>query len=156
MVLTIIKESCSVTQTIRKPSRIRNTMDKRNTKQKAAIREAFTKADRPLSPEEALQGAQRFHPTLGIATVYRNIQNLVEDGWLTPVELPGDSTRYEIAGKKHHHHFHCNSCGKLYELEGCVATAKQKLPRGFRATSHEFFLYGTCAACGPNRSQPHV
>jgi Fur family ferric uptake transcriptional regulator len=131
-------------------------MDKRNTKQKAAIREAFVEADRPLSPDEALEGAQRHHPTLGIATVYRNIQTLVEEGWLQPVEVPGESTRYEVAGKKHHHHFHCNTCGKLFELEGCVAQLKPKLPRGFRATGHEFFLYGICATCVPTRARAHA
>ncbi len=121
--------------------------DKRQTRQKTAIREAFTEARRPLSPEEALKGAQRRHATLGIATVYRNIQMLVDEGWLQPVEVPGDSTHYEVAGKAHHHHFQCNDCGKIYELEGCVATVKPKLPKGFRASGHEFYVYGTCAVC---------
>jgi Fur family ferric uptake transcriptional regulator len=124
-------------------------MSIRHTRQKEAIRKAFIEADRPLSLEEALASAQENHSGLGIATVYRNIKSLVEEGWLTPVEIPGDSPRYEIAGKKHHHHFHCNDCGKLYELEDCVEYIKPKLPRGFRATGHEFFLYGICATCIP-------
>ncbi|MFZ0631795.1 MAG: transcriptional repressor [Acidobacteriaceae bacterium] len=123
--------------------------DIRNTRQKTAIREAFVKADRPLSPEEALQSAQQHHPGVGIATVYRNIQTLIEEGWLHPVEVPGDATRYEVAGKKHHHHFQCNECGKLYDLEGCAAQSRPKLPKGFRASGHEFYVYGTCAACIP-------
>ncbi len=131
-------------------------MNKRNTKQKTAIREAFIEANRPLSPDEALEAAQHHHPTLGIATVYRNIQNLVDEGWLQPIEIPGDSTRYEVAVKKHYHHFHCNTCGKLFELEECEAQIKPKLPRGFRATGHEFFLYGVCAACVPSGSRTHV
>ncbi len=122
-------------------------MDKRNTKQKAAIREAFADADRPLSPEEALECAQEFHPAVGIATVYRNIQTLVEDGWLIPVEIPGQPARYELAGKEHHHHFHCNSCGKIFDLKGCIAQSKPRIPRGFSTTGHEFFLYGNCASC---------
>ena len=101
------------------------------------------------SPEEVLQSAQQHHPRVGIATVYRNIQTLVEEGWLQPVEVPGDATRYEVAGKKHHHHFQCNECGKLYDLEGCAAQSRPKLPRGFRASGHEFYVYGTCAACIP-------
>jgi Fur family transcriptional regulator, ferric uptake regulator len=86
-----------------------------------------------------------------MATVYRNIQTLVEEGWLQPVEVPGDATRYEVAGKKHHHHFQCNECGKLYDLEGCAAQSRPKLPRGFRASGHEFYVYGTCAACVPGK-----
>ena len=122
-------------------------MEKRNTKQKAAIREAFVTADRPLSPEEAHSCAQLHYPGLGTATVYRNIQALVDEGWLQMVVVPGDSPRYEVAGKEHHHHLQCNGCGKLYELEGCIPTFKPKLPRGFRVTGHEFFLYGICSAC---------
>lgn len=124
----------------------------RKTRQKTAIREAFADADRPLAPEEVLRSAQQRHPTLGIATVYRNIQALVEEGWLQAVEVPGDSARYEVAGKKHHHHFQCNACGKVYDLEGCAIEGKPKLPRGFRASGHEFYVYGTCAACIPQRA----
>ena len=119
----------------------------RNTKQKDAIRSAFLHADRPLSPEETLAMAQGEVDGISIATVYRNIGALMEERWLTPVEVPGEARRYEVAGKDHHHHFHCRSCGKVFELEGCAMELKPKLPRGFRASGHEFFLYGSCAAC---------
>ena len=122
-------------------------MQTRKTKQKEAIREAFTRADRPLSPEEALRAAQEQVEGLSVATIYRNIGTLVEERWLTPVAIPGEATRYEVAGKEHHHHFHCHGCGKVFELPGCLLNLKPELPRGFRTTGHEFFLYGTCAAC---------
>lgn len=119
----------------------------RNTRQKDAIRSAFLLGGRPLSPEETLNYAQKFVEGISIATVYRNIGTLVDDKWLVTVEIPGESTRYEIAGKEHHHHFHCNDCGKVFEMEGCGLEIKRKLPRGFRVTGHEFFLYGSCADC---------
>jgi Fur family ferric uptake transcriptional regulator len=122
-------------------------MDKRNTRQKAAIRDAFTKADRPLAPDEVLEYALQNHLVIGIATVYRNIQALLEDGWLVAIELPGGSARYELAGKEHHHHFHCNECDKVFDLKGCNAPIKPRLPRGFSTTGHDFFLYGACASC---------
>ena len=118
-----------------------------NTRQKTAIRDAFIEADRPLSPDEVLAGAQGHHPTLGKATVYRNIQSLVDEGWLQAVDVPGDSPRYAVAGKEHHHHFQCKQCKKLYELHGCIPSFKMKVPRGFRTTGHEFFLYGLCSQC---------
>lgn len=127
-------------------------MEKRNTKQKTAIRDAFTRAGRPLSPEEALASAKERHPGVGIATVYRNIQALVEEHWLNAVEVPGHSTRYEMAGKGHHHHFQCNGCGKVYDLKGCIAQSKPKIPRGFSTTGHEFFFYGNCASCNSGAS----
>lgn len=119
----------------------------RNTRQKEAIRSSFLEADRPLSPEETLALAQASVTGLSIATVYRNIGSLVEEGWLMPVELPGEARRYEVAGKAHHHHFSCTSCGKVFELQGCEIETKHKLPRGFRANGHQFFIYGSCADC---------
>ena len=119
----------------------------RKTKQKEAIRAAFVAADRPLSHEEALKLAQERVDGLSIATVYRNINLLAEEGWLAAVDVPGATTRYEVAGKEHHHHFQCNTCGKLFELQGCGIEAKPKLPRGFRSTGHEFFVYGLCNLC---------
>jgi hypothetical protein len=67
---------------------------------KRAIRDAFLEADRPLSPDEVLEGAQHHHPSLGSATVYRNIQSLVDEGWLQSVEIPGDSTRMKWPRKR--------------------------------------------------------
>lgn len=119
----------------------------RQTKQKQALRDAFVEADRPLSPDEALQMAKKHVPGMSIATVYRNIGSLVEDKWLSTVELPGAAARYEVSGKQHHHHFQCNDCAKVYELAGCEMPVKPSLPKGFRVTGHEFFLYGTCADC---------
>lgn len=119
----------------------------RQTRQKQSLRRAFVEADRPLSPEEALALARHDVPGISMATVYRNIGSLVEEGWLTAVELPGAAPRYEVAGKQHHHHFQCNDCAKVYELTGCEITVTQALPKGFRLTGHEYFLYGTCADC---------
>jgi Fur family ferric uptake transcriptional regulator len=118
----------------------------RNTRQKQAIRQAFERVGRPLSTEEVHLEAQRSSRGLGMATVYRSIKALVEAGWLSIVEVPGRNPLYEIAGKDHHHHFSCTACERVYELEGC-ATVNVKLPRGFRAASHELTFYGTCANC---------
>jgi Fur family ferric uptake transcriptional regulator len=122
-------------------------MTTRNTLQKEAIRETFIAVERPLSAEEVMQEAQSRQPGISIATVYRNLKTLLSDGWLQAVEVPGETTRYEVAGKDHHHHFHCQECRKLYELEGCAVPVKAKLPRGFRITGHEFFLFGLCSGC---------
>ena len=123
----------------------------RNTRQKQAIREAFERIGRPLSTDEVHVEAQRASSGLGMATVYRSIKALLDDGWLSVVEVPGRNPLYEVAGKGHHHHFSCTSCERIYELEGC-ATIEVKLPRGFKASSHELTFYGTCANCSLKKS----
>jgi len=121
--------------------------DQRNTRQRASIRRAFEDADRPLSPQQALEAAQAETPGLGIATVYRNIKSLVEDGWLAPVDLPGAATVYERSGKAHHHHFHCETCSRVFELAGCIPQINRLAGRRFSVRRHELVLYGTCADC---------
>jgi Fur family ferric uptake transcriptional regulator len=118
----------------------------RNTRQKQAIREAFERSDRPLSTDEVHREAERTSRGLGMATVYRSIKALLDDGWLSIVEVPGRNPLYEVAGKGHHHHFSCTNCERVYELEGC-ATVNAKLPPGFKATGHDVTFYGTCARC---------
>lgn len=119
----------------------------RKTRQRAAIRDAFESRGQPLSPEEVLAEAQRSVDGMGIATVYRNIRALLDEGWLVPVELPGQPARYEQAGKGHHHHFHCRTCGQVFELEGCLEGLQRLAPRGFKTTGHDLTLYGQCLHC---------
>jgi Fur family ferric uptake transcriptional regulator len=119
----------------------------RNTRQRAAIRSAFEQAGRPLSPQQVLDAAQAEVDGLGIATVYRNVKALVEEGWLVPVELPGESTVYEEAGKEHHHHFRCDTCARVFELDGCGLNVSRLAHSDFSILRHELVLYGLCADC---------
>ncbi|MCE7869303.1 transcriptional repressor [bacterium CPR1] len=119
----------------------------RNTRQRDAIRKALIEADRPLSPAEVLAAARELSPGLGIATVYRNLKGLEEESLIARIELPGEAPRYEVAGKHHHHHFHCRTCGKVFEVEGCPGDLSALSPPGFRLEGHELVLYGTCTSC---------
>ncbi len=127
-------------------------MTPRSTRQRRAIRTVFDKIHRPLGPQEVLDAVAQEVDGVGIATVYRNLKSLVEEGWLTPVELPGEPARYERAGKAHHHHFRCEDCGSVFELEGCVGNFKAMTPPGFRVSKHEVILFGSCAGCAKSSS----
>ena len=123
----------------------------RQTRQRDAIRAALAAAGRPLSPQELLAAAREALPRLGIATVYRTVKAMLEDGALHAVELPGAPARYELAGKSHHHHFHCRACDGVFEVEACPGRMSGLLPGGFRLERHEIILYGVCAGCGGSR-----
>jgi Fur family ferric uptake transcriptional regulator len=123
----------------------------RATRQKRAIRHAFESEGRPLSTTEAFEAAQRDIDGIGIATVYRSIRTLLDDGWLTPIEVPGKGVLYELAGKAHHHHFSCATCHRVFELDGCDANVTVALPRGFTATGHDVTIFGRCARCSARR-----
>ena len=124
------------------------------TRQRRAIRETFRQADRPLSPQEVLERARLRIQGLGVATVYRNIRGLVEERWLRTVELPGTPDRYEVAGKEHHHHFHCRGCDGVFEVENCPGRIDDISPEGFALEAHEIILYGLCEVCNRQLSEP--
>ncbi len=119
----------------------------RTTRQRRAIREALTRADRPMAPREILDAATRDAPGMSLATVYRAITALTKAGEIEPVELPGEPARYELAGKGHHHHFHCRNCGKAFDVEGCPGSVDSLAPKGFVVEGHEITLFGLCREC---------
>jgi len=119
----------------------------RMTQQRRVIRDVFERIGQPLSVQEAFEAARDELPGLGVATVYRAINDLSDNGWLVPVELPGESTRYERAGIGHHHHFQCRGCGRVYDFDGCPGDLKRLAPDGFQVDGHEIILYGRCADC---------
>ncbi|MCE9590067.1 MAG: transcriptional repressor [Planctomycetes bacterium] len=121
----------------------------RQTNQRNAIRDAFETAARPLGPQEALATAQAKVPRLGIATVYRTIKGLMDEGWLVAVALPGEPPRYELARKhnQHHHHFRCRVCEKVFDIEGCSGEIESHVPPGFKVESHTVVIYGLCPDC---------
>lgn len=119
----------------------------RKTRQRDAIWLVLERASRPLGPQEVLARARKEVPRLGIATVYRNIKALVAEARLRVVELPGVPDRYEVAGKDHHHHFHCRSCDGVFEVDTCSGDFDRVTPEGFQLERHEVMLYGLCATC---------
>jgi Fur family ferric uptake transcriptional regulator len=119
----------------------------RNTKQRHAIRHALEKAGRPLSPQELLAASQESVPGLGIATVYRAINSLLEEKAIVEVPMPGGIARYETVPSEHHHHFLCRSCDKVYEVAHCPVDLRQGIPKGFKVEGHDLTITGLCATC---------
>ncbi len=127
----------------------------RNTRQRAAIRLAIEQAGRPLLPAEVLAAAQQDVPGLSLATVYRGLKALVEEGQLAPVSLPSEITRYERAGHHHHHHFQCRRCQRVFDVHACPGDLSKLAPTGFQVESHDLTLYGLCGDCLQPTSPPN-
>ncbi|MGC4060253.1 MAG: transcriptional repressor [Aquabacterium sp.] len=104
-------------------------------------------AGRPLSPQEILEASQASVPAMGIATVYRNVKALLDEGAIELVTLPGESPRHEAAYQGHHHHFQCTSCQRVFDVHGCPGNLKSMAPPGFKVERHEVTLYGRCPQC---------
>lgn len=121
----------------------------RITKQGTAILEVIKAAGRPLLSQEIFDLSSSKVSGIGIATVYRNIKSLLDQGAIQEVLLPGENPRYEVAeaGHDHHHHFQCYKCDKVYDVHACPGDLTHLAPAGFLVKAHELTLYGNCAEC---------
>lgn len=121
----------------------------RRTRQRAAIEDAISAAGRPVGPREILLRARKSVRSLSLATVYRAVRALEEEGAIAAVVLPDEPPRYEPAeiAAEHHHHFRCDDCARVFDLPGCPGGFSDLLPEGFRMTRHDVVLYGRCPDC---------
>jgi len=117
------------------------------TQQKLTLTSLITKAERPLTPAEICRAGRKEIPSLGIATVYRALKQLAEEGQVRLVEIPGVSPHYECTARQHHHFFFCQHCHSLFNLDGCLRGVSGLAPKGFSVKRHEIVLYGECADC---------
>ena len=117
---------------------------KRQTSQRRAIVHTLERAPGPLTPQEIHDRANRRQTGLGLATVYRTLNALEAEGEVVPVHLPGESTRYERAGRGHHHHFRCESCAQVFAFGRVAIRVPPTRQGGFQAEPHELTLYGRC------------
>ncbi len=128
------------------------------TNQRLLILEALNACqDKHLTAEEIYEIVKADCPEIGLATVYRTIQLLLELHLVDRINLDDGFVRYEIGSatesesKHRHHHLICNKCGKvlsfqddlLEELEGKIMKTM-----GFWVVDHEVKLYGYCKECG--------
>jgi Fur family transcriptional regulator, ferric uptake regulator len=124
-------------------------LGQRNTRQRNVILEVIRSARGPLPVPGILPRAAEQIPGIGIATVYRTIKMLLEQGRVSAVILPTGETRYEVHGLSHHHHFQCTSCGQVFCMDFCpfAGPNRARLPGGFRVESHTVTTYGKCPEC---------
>jgi Fur family ferric uptake transcriptional regulator len=112
-----------------------------------------------LADQHCCLTAQEIHDRLratrrgvGIASVYRVLEQLVQLELVQRVEIGDGMTRYEPVhpdGVHHHHHVVCDDCGKVEAfsddaLERAIDSTAGRL--GYEAR-HEVVLHGACADC---------
>ena len=111
--------------------------------------------DEHLTVEEIYDLAKEESPEIGLATIYRTVQVLLELHVIEKVTFDDGFARYELNGEEtgsghRHHHAICTQCGKVYSLETDLLDTLEKQvfeSLGCEVTDHEVKLYGLCSAC---------
>ena len=123
-----------------------------STRQRAVILEILQQSDRPLTPPDIRERASQGSAGIGLATVYRALKVFMAQGVIALVEIPGAVPCYEPADRGHHHHFICQQCRQVFDVQGCIHNLETLAPHNFQIQRHEIILYGVCASCtGPWR-----
>jgi Fur family transcriptional regulator, ferric uptake regulator len=89
---------------------------------------------------------------VGIASVYRALEQLTRDGFVQRIDLGAGTSRFEPvhAGGEHHHHLVCDGCGKVEafaddELEAALRNVEGRT--GYSIAGHDVVLRGACRSC---------
>jgi len=85
-------------------------------------------------------------PTISKTTVYNSLKLFMEKGIVTPLYITGSEVRYDFA-QKPHHHFFCEKCGKIYDLEVECPIFKQKYFHGHLIRQQHGYFRGICKTC---------
>lgn len=130
---------------------------KRSGRARRAVIELLGRQSCCLSAQEIFDQLRADDHRIGIASVYRSLEQLARDGYVHRVEMGLDGARFEpvLAGGEHHHHIVCDECGKIEAFEDAgLERAIGKLERqtGFTIEGHEVVLHGACSHCAPVRS----
>lgn len=111
-----------------------------------------------LGEEDGFRSAQQVHDDLGdkgirvgLATVYRNLQELAEAGEVDSLRSEDGETLYRRCEvEAHHHHLICRSCGRVDEIAtGDLELWLQKVTaeHGFTQERHFIEIFGLCQDC---------
>ena len=126
------------------------TGGQRLTPQRVAILQALRRRRSTVTAQELYDELRPHHPSLGRATVFRNLDALVEIGLAQRFERAGHLYAYASCSPDHHHHLLCSRCNRATEIdEALVAPLLRSLDRhyGFSVRHESLDFYGICADC---------
>jgi len=87
-------------------------------------------------------------PSISLATIYKNVNAMVEKIFLNEVKVPDTKTVYELV-KEEHSHLICSSCGKIEDIiiDTSVLNNTLSAVSNFKVDNTEVVFQGTCEKC---------
>jgi Fur family transcriptional regulator, peroxide stress response regulator len=101
---------------------------------------------------EIFEAVNRADPRCSRATTYNNLRDLVQAGLVREVAVEGRSARFDAKGMRHHH-FICDRCGTVEDIEWYDVPGPAAGSLGKRILRQsELIFRGLCANCAPRRA----
>ena len=119
----------------------------RRTPQRFFVMEHLLTRPDHATVEELWTALNKRHARASRATVYNTLHALVEAGLVREFTLDGKAARYDANPDKHHH-FVCDLCGAIEDVEWFDIPALPRTRAGERRIrSYEIVLRGECSRC---------
>ncbi|GAB3060093.1 Fur family transcriptional regulator [Intrasporangium mesophilum] len=128
------------------------TTSRRPTRQQVAVAELLEHTDDFTSAQTVHARLREAGEGVGLATVYRALQSMVEAGTVDVLRTDDGEAVYRACSNHHHHHLVCRECGKTVEVEGPTVESwadQVASEHGFTGVTHSLEIFGTCADCSP-------
>ncbi len=120
------------------------------TRQREVVFDYLSGVEHHPTAEEVYLAVKRKLPRISLATVYKNLEKLVECGAATKLAYGDAAARYDIR-TDHHYHTRCLSCGSVRDFDSArgVELLRQLAPaEGFTVKDYRLELLGHCRKCG--------
>lgn len=121
----------------------------RNTVQRRAVREAVRAFPGHPTAADIFARVRQNYPRLSLATVYRALHALVQQGQIGETRIDNVS-RYD-ASPVPHHHVVCRRCGAIGDVPAPLSAGTLRRLRqaagGFSLDAHSIQLSGLCPGC---------
>ena len=119
----------------------------RCTPQRYAVMAFLLECDRHPTAAEIFAAVNRVDPRSSRATTYNNLRDLVEAGLVREVAVEGRAARFDARGMRHHH-FICDHCGSVEDLEWYDVPRPASHSLGKRIVRDcELIFRGLCTKC---------
>jgi Fur family transcriptional regulator, peroxide stress response regulator len=119
----------------------------RMTSQRYCIMEYLLRRQVHSTADEVFQAINRSHPRASRATVYNSLNALSRAGLVREISFDGRATLFD-SNLRRHHHFVCDQCGVVEDVEWFDAPRASRTSLGSRKIrDFEAVLRGTCENC---------
>ena len=125
----------------------------------ATVRVLLENEQDHLSAEDVFLLVKEKAPDIGLATVYRTLELLLELKIVDKINFGDGVFRYDLRkdGVVHfHHHLVCMRCGAVREIEEDLLSDVEEIVEsdyGFKIKDHRLTFHGICSKCQEQEEQ---
>lgn len=116
------------------------------TKQRAAIIKAMNDNCGHFTAEEIYIFAQKEYPSIVRATIYNNLNSMVEEGMIRRICQSGQPDRYD-RNPMPHEHIICESCGRVVDVSLCDFKQRLSSELECEVDDYELVIHCKCPEC---------